>query len=77
MRSPCCLACLCNPLSIIYWMAEPICMKFGVSWHLSPSQLSTSSVPPISLCVYTCISLSLLGNGSVKALPRQRIHTQQ
>jgi hypothetical protein len=33
--------------------------------------------PPISLCISIYISLSLLSNGSVKKLPRQRIHTQQ
>jgi hypothetical protein len=31
----------------------------------------------ISLCIYMCIPLSLLGNGSVKTLPLQRIHKQQ
>jgi hypothetical protein len=31
-----------------------------------------------SVCVFVCVSLpSLLGNGSVKTLPRQRIHTQE
>jgi hypothetical protein len=31
-----------------------------------------------SVCVYICVSLlSLLGNASVKTLPRQRIHTQK
>jgi hypothetical protein len=34
-------------------------------------------MPPISLCVCMCIPLSLLGNGSVKTLSLQRIHTQQ
>jgi hypothetical protein len=32
---------------------------------------------PIGLCVCMRISLSLLGNGWVKTLPRQRIHTQE
>jgi hypothetical protein len=40
-----------------------------ISWHLSPSQRCTSQIPPISLCVYKCIPLSLIGNGSVRALP--------
>jgi hypothetical protein len=33
-----------------------------------------AAISRISLCVYMCIHLSLLGNGSVKTLPRQRIH---
>jgi hypothetical protein len=57
---------------------EPFCIKLGVYiTTLSPPQRRTSYIPPvISLCVYMCI-LSLLGNGSVKTLPRQGINTKE
>jgi hypothetical protein len=38
------------------------------------SQRRASQIPPIRLCVCMCIPLSLLGNGLVKTLRRQRIH---
>jgi hypothetical protein len=46
---------------------------------MAPEPISTpiSYIPPIGLCVCMCIPLSLLGNGSVKTLPQQRIHTEQ
>jgi hypothetical protein len=44
------------------------------SRHLGPHQRNTSEFPLINLCACMCIPLSLLGNGSVKTLPRQRRH---
>jgi hypothetical protein len=58
-------------------MPEPIFMKLGMH-IMAPETISMAYlIPPISLCVYMCIPLSLLGNGSVETLPLQRIHTQR
>jgi hypothetical protein len=72
MRSTC---CLCIP-PIHFWMPEPVFMKLGLyiyhgTWAHFNGGLP-KSLPSLCMYVYT---LSLLGNGSVKTLPRQRIHT--
>jgi hypothetical protein len=80
MRSRCCpCVCVCVYVSVPPHQlsnAEPIFTKLGmyvmapepisVEYFLNPSQQS--------VCVFL---LSLLSNGSVKTLPRQRIYTQQ
>lgn len=48
-------------------------------WYLlyAPEPISTKyfmHLSPLCVCTSTCILLSLLGNGSIKALPRQRMH---
>jgi hypothetical protein len=55
---------------------EYLKQSLWLSWHGTGAHLN-GMLHKISLCVYMCIALSLLGTGSVKALPRQRIHTQQ
>jgi hypothetical protein len=74
MRSPSCL-CVCIPC-INFWMSEPIVMKLVILYHGTWAHLNNvlhKWIP--SVCVYICILL-LLGNGSVKTLPRQRKHRQ-
>jgi hypothetical protein len=58
-------------------------IKIGLWYHLAvrvlvylSCQLLNAWTNPISLCVCMCISLSLLGNASVKTIPYQRLHTQ-
>jgi hypothetical protein len=63
------------PPPIDFWMSEPIFMKFGMyimgAWaHLN----GVLAIYPSHLSVYMCIPLLLLVNGSVKTLPRQRMH---
>jgi hypothetical protein len=49
-----------------------IFMKFGMyECIMGPSQRCTSYTLLTSPCVYMCIPLTLLGNSSVKRLPRQ------
>jgi hypothetical protein len=73
MRSRCCL-CVClwtpPPLLTFECLNQSLWNLVRTSRHLSPSQRPNQKNPPISLCVCTCIPLSLLGNGSVKTLPR-------
>jgi hypothetical protein len=59
-------------------MLELLFMKFGM-YIMAPGPISAAYFinPPSSICVCICIPLSLSGNGSVKALMRQWIHTQQ
>jgi hypothetical protein len=38
MQSPCSLCVYVSPAPVNYWMPEPIFMKLGISWHLSPFQ---------------------------------------
>jgi hypothetical protein len=74
IRSP---SCLCIPPPVIFWMPEPTVMRLGM-YVTAPELINGilhKSIP--SVCVCTCIPLSLLGNGSVKTLPRQRIHTRE
>jgi hypothetical protein len=59
-----------------FWMPVPIFTKLG-TYILAPEPISTAYIPPVSLCVYMRIPLSLLGNSSVKTLLRQQIHRQQ
>jgi hypothetical protein len=49
------------------------------SYIMAPEPISTEyyKTLPISLCVYICIPLLVLDNGSTKTLPPQRIHTEQ
>jgi hypothetical protein len=47
------------------WMHQSSWNLVCLSWHLSPSQMRTSYILPINLCVCMCIPLSLLGNGWV------------
>jgi hypothetical protein len=64
---------------INFWIPEPAFMKL-YTYIMVPepiTQRRASQIPPLSLCVCMCIPLSLLGNGLVKTLRRQRIHTQQ
>jgi hypothetical protein len=79
MRSPCCLPIwLCVLyIPINFWTAEPIFMKLGMYVMAPEPMLTQYVVSPISLRVCMCILLTLLGNGSVETLPRQRIHAQQ
>jgi hypothetical protein len=77
MWSPCCVSVNPLPPSTYECLNQSLRNLVCISWHLRPVQWRTSQVPPISLCVYMCIPLSTLGNGSVKTLLRQRIHTQQ
>jgi hypothetical protein len=49
------------------WTSPPL----NLSWHLGTSPRRTSQISRISLCV--CM-YTLLGNGWLKTLPRQRIH---
>jgi hypothetical protein len=45
---------------------------------IAPDSISTACfVSPICLCIYKCSPLSLLGSGSIKTLPLQRIHKQR
>jgi hypothetical protein len=63
MHSPYCL-CDCEyPLNQSLWN---LVRNHGTSVHLKNI---TSQIVPISLCVYMCITLSLLGKGSVKCIP--------
>jgi hypothetical protein len=58
-------------------MPEPIFMKLG-TYIMAPKPISVAYFIISfhrSVCIW--IPLSLLGNGSVKTLPRQRIHMQQ
>jgi hypothetical protein len=48
-----------------------------ISWHLTSSQRWILQIPPMSLCACMCITLSLLGNGSVKTLTRQQKQTDE
>jgi hypothetical protein len=77
MRSPYCPCVCASPLLTFECLNQSLWNLILISWHLSPSQRSTSWIPPISLCVCMCIPLSLLDKGYVKSSPRQRIHTQQ
>jgi hypothetical protein len=72
--------CDLNPVCMFvypsYWLLnawtnlyETWCIHHG-SWTHQKGVLH-KSLP--SVCVCMCIPLSLLGNGSVKTLPRQRI----
>jgi hypothetical protein len=74
MRSPCCLCVYVSPLSTLNaWTI------FYESWYIYHgnwaylSGLLNKFLPPVIVYVL----LSLLGNGSVKTLTRQRIHGQQ
>jgi hypothetical protein len=40
-----------------------------ITWHLSPSQRRTSLIPPISLCVYMCISPTITKQRLFKHVP--------
>jgi hypothetical protein len=74
MRSPCCLWCR----GVSFWIAEPVFMKL-VMYIVTPESISVAYfINPShqSVCLYV-YPLSLLGNGSVKTLPLQQIHTQQ
>jgi hypothetical protein len=74
MLSPCCLYVNVYPPTN-FPMTEPIFMRLSM-YNREPDPISTAYFinPCASLCVYL---LSLLGNGSVKTLPREGIHTQQ
>jgi hypothetical protein len=88
MRSPCCL-CASVPM-FLYVCVSPYELSnawtnFYKIWYVYVrvyrgtwthlNSVRNKSLP--SVCVWICIPLSLLGNGSVKMLPRQQIHTQQ
>jgi hypothetical protein len=66
---------VCIPQLTFECLNQSLWNLVRISWHLSPSQRRTSQIPPISLCVCMCMHLSLLGNGSVNSLPRQRINS--
>jgi hypothetical protein len=56
-------------------MPEPVFMKLRMH-IMTPKRLSMLYL--INYCDQSiCISVSLLGNGLVKTVPRQRIHTLQ
>jgi hypothetical protein len=63
MWSPFCLCLYIPPIN--FWMPEPIFMKLGM-YIMTPE--------PISTAYFINPSLYLLGNGSVKTSPQQRIH---
>jgi hypothetical protein len=76
MRSPC--VCVYHP-PINFWMPEPVFMKLGM-YIMAREPILTAyfiNASHQSVCLYMCIPLSLLGNGSVKTLPRQRIHNRK
>jgi hypothetical protein len=57
-----------------FWMTEPIFMKLGM-YIMALEPISTAYfINPSHQCVCMCL---LLGNGSVKTLPLQRMHMQQ
>jgi hypothetical protein len=64
-----------NRRFINIWMPQPIFMKLGM-YIMAPDPISTAYyINPTHQSVY--FPLSLLGKGSVKTSPWQRIHTQQ
>jgi hypothetical protein len=67
-----CVCCLYIPPSTFECLNQSLWNLVRVSCHLSLSQLCTSHIPPVSLCVCMWIPLSLLLNLSVKTLPRQQ-----
>jgi hypothetical protein len=72
MRSPCCL-CVCVSSPINCWMPETIFVKLGM-YIMAPEPIWTAFfINPShqSVCLYV-YPLSLLGDGSVRTLPRQR-----
>jgi hypothetical protein len=87
MRFPCCLR-LCTPPKKNFWMAGSIFIKLSM-YIMAPDPISTTYfVDPSHQVVSVCVSLlplpgngsvkiplSLLGNDSVKTIPRKRIHT--
>jgi hypothetical protein len=83
VRSLCCLCdCLSvspSPVIIFEWLNQSLWNVACTSWYPSPSQRHTSQIHPNSLYEYVCIGtcLSLLGNVSVKTLPRQRGNTRR
>jgi hypothetical protein len=67
-----------SPTPINSWMPEPVFMKLGM-YIMEPEPISTAYFlisSHQSLCLYV-YPLSLLGNGSVKSLRRQRIRVKQ
>jgi hypothetical protein len=56
-------------------MSEPIFMKPGV--YITALESTSTTYFIFGLWAYICTALSLLGNGSVKTLPRHRIHKQR
>jgi hypothetical protein len=75
---------LCDPHAVcvpVYppinlWMPEPIFMKLG--YIMTPEPISTAYIiNPSHLLFFYVYLLSLLDNGSVNTLPRQRIQKQQ
>jgi hypothetical protein len=77
------LMCICVYASfpINFWMTEQIFMKLCMYKYYYDTWVHLNDVlkkiPPISLWIYMCIPLSLLGNGWVKMLPRQQMHIQR
>jgi hypothetical protein len=72
MRFPCCL--YIPPIN--FWVPEPVFTKLDV-YIMAPEPISAAYfINPShqSVCLYI---LSLVDNGSVETLPRQRIHTKQ
>jgi hypothetical protein len=79
MRSPWC-QCVCESPptpSNFECLNQSIWNLVHISWHPNQCQRRASWIIPTNLCVCMCISVLLLGNGSVKTLSWQRIHTQQ
>jgi hypothetical protein len=81
---------VCESPPINYWIHEPIFMKFRM--HIMAPELISIAYFTNASCQFVCLyeyptpvarnvsvkkTLSLLGNGSVKILERQRINTQQ
>jgi hypothetical protein len=75
MRSLCCLCVCVSPYRLLN--AWTNLYETWYVWHGTWAHLNCvlhKSLPLVCVCVCRCIPLSLLGNGSVRALPRQRIH---
>lgn len=72
LHTVCVSACLWIPAPVNFECLNITLWKFiCIWWHLSQFQWCTSYSPPISRRFSTCMPLRLLGNGSVKTLPRQ------
>jgi hypothetical protein len=54
MLFPSCLCICVSPLSTFEYLNQSLRNLVCISWQLSPSQLLTSKIPPITLCVYMC-----------------------
>jgi hypothetical protein len=70
------ILCVCVSLAVSFWMLERIFIKFGM-YIMAPEPISTAYlINPShqSVCLYNVSHLSLLGNGSIKTFPQQRIH---